>query len=408
MFKFEDEKISPTRIKVVGIGGGGMNAVNRMIDSSLTGVEFIVINTDEQVLNKSRTHNKIQIGCKITRGMGAGGSPEIGNKAAMEDRDKIMKALKGADMVFITAGMGGGTGTGGAPIVAEVATELKALVVGVITMPFSMEGKKRMELAKRGAINLKEKVDTLITIRNDSLFKVVDRNTPVDIAFRIVDDILKQAVQGISDLINTAGIVNVDFADVRTIMGETGDAIMGVGEGEGETKVNDAISQAINSPLLEDSSIQGAKGLLVNVCGGSDLSMHEFKEATEIVTSQVDSDANIFLGLTEDLTLNDKIRVTVIATGFSVNRINKMKQISKDTTVKNILPQKQLHDSGEIFDYYNRQKSDQNTQPMKKTKSPHGKYKNVEYYNNLAFFEDSNYYEKEDYDIPAFLRRKAD
>jgi cell division protein FtsZ len=316
MFVFEEEKTSPTVIKVVGVGGGGMNAVNRMIDANITGVEFIVMNTDEQVLAKSRTQNKLQLGGKITNGMGAGGSPEVGSKAALEDRDKILNALRGADMVFITAGMGGGTGTGAAPIVAEVAQELKALTVGVVTMPFSVEGKRRMELAKKGAASLKEKVDTLITIQNDSLFKVIDRSTPVEVAFRIVDDILRQAVQGISDLINTAGIVNVDFADVRSIMGETGDAIMGVGEGEGETKVQDAISQAIASPLLDDSSIQGAKGLLVNVCGGTDMSMHDVKEATEVITSQVDPNANIIMGLTEDPSLSDRMRVTVIATGF--------------------------------------------------------------------------------------------
>lgn len=316
MFKFEEEKTSPVVIKVVGVGGGGMNAVNRMIDSQMTGVEFIIMNTDEQVLNLSRAETKIQIGGKVTKGMGAGGDPEVGSKAAMEDRDKILNALKGADMVFITAGMGGGTGTGAAPVVAEVAREINALTVGVITMPFSVEGKRRMDLAKRGATALREKTDTLITIQNDSLFKVIDRSTPVDVSFRIVDDILKQAVQGISDLINTAGIVNVDFADVKSIMGETGDAIMGVGEGSSETRVNDAVQMAINSPLLEDVSIQGARGLLINICGGNDFSMHDFKEAAEMITAQADPEANIIIGLTEDPSLNDRLRVTVIATGF--------------------------------------------------------------------------------------------
>ncbi len=312
----EEDRTSPTVIKVVGVGGAGMNAVNRMITADLRGVDFIVINTDEQVLRKSAAEERIAVGQKTTRGMGAGGDPDIGLKAAMEDRDRILQALKGADMVFITAGMGGGTGTGAAPIVAQVAREVGALTVGVVTMPFAMEGGKRMDFARRGLEALREKVDTLITIRNDSIFKVIDQMTPVDVAFRLVDEILLNAVKGISDLINTAGLVNVDFADVRSIMGETGDAIMGAGEGVGENRVGEAVNQAINNALLEDTSIDGATALLINVCGGEDMSITEWKDVSELITRQVDPTANIIIGLTIDKALRERIRVTVIATGF--------------------------------------------------------------------------------------------
>lgn len=324
MLQIEEEKSSPTKIKVVGVGGGGMNAVNRMIDADLGGVEFMVVNTDEQVLRHSDAEEKIQIGSRTTRGMGAGGDPEIGTKAALEDRDNILQKLKGADMVFITAGMGGGTGTGAAPVIAEVAKELGALTVGVVTLPFAMEGGRRMEFARQGLEALKEKVDTLITIKNDSIFKVIERNTSVDVAFRLVDDILLNAVKGISDLINTAGLVNVDFADVRSIMGETGDAIMGAGEGVGENRITDAVDQAIHNTLLEDTSIQGASALLINVCGGHDMSITDWKEVSELITSQVDPEANIIIGLTLDETLKDRIRVTVLATGFRSGKREEM------------------------------------------------------------------------------------
>ena len=316
MLELEDENTSPTQIKVVGVGGGGMNAVNRMIDADMRGVDFIVVNTDEQVLKKSATDNQIQIGQRTTRGMGAGGDPDIGLRAAMEDKETIGQILKGADMVFITAGMGGGTGTGAAPIIAEVAREQGALTVGVVTLPFEVEGRKRMELARQGIEALRDKVDTLITIKNESLFKVIDRATSVNVAFRMVDDILYNAVKGISDLINTAGIVNVDFADVRAIMGETGDAIMGAGEGIGENRVSDAVNQAINNALLEETGIDGATALLINVCGGDDMSITEWKEVSEIITEKADPRANIIIGLTVDNSLSEKIRVTVIATGF--------------------------------------------------------------------------------------------
>jgi cell division protein FtsZ len=321
MLYMDEEKSSPVSIKVIGVGGGGMNAVTRMINANLKGVQFIIMNTDEQVLNRSNVENKVQIGNKITKGMGAGGDPEIGAKAAQEDRDKIASALKGADMVFITAGMGGGTGTGAAPIVAEIAKELKCLVVGVVTVPFVTEGKKRGDLARNGLNKLRSHVDTLITIKNDSILKVVDKKATVQTAFKVVDDVLLNAVKGISDIINYAGIINVDFADVRTIMKDTGDAIMGVGEGTGDNRVADAVNQAINNVLLEESSIEGATSLLINVSGGKDLSISDWNDVSQAITSHVDQNANIIIGLNEEEGFEEKIRVTVIATGFKKSHL---------------------------------------------------------------------------------------
>lgn len=319
MMQLVEDGTSPALIKVVGVGGGGMNAVNRMIDAHLRGVEFLVINTDEQVLRKSRVETRIAIGQKTTRGMGAGGDPEIGLRAAQEDRDRLLQSLKGADMVFITAGMGGGTGTGAAPIIAEVARELKALTVGVVTVPFEVEGKRRRELALKGLAALRDKVDTLIVIKNDSIFKVIDQNTPVDVAFRIVDEVLLGAVRGISDLVNEAGLINVDFADVRSVMAEKGEAVMGAGEGMGENRVVEAVSQAINNALLEEHSVEGATGVLINVCGGEDMTMKEWRDVSELITQRVDPGANTIIGMTIDPALRDRIRVTVIATGYKRN-----------------------------------------------------------------------------------------
>ena len=317
MLYIEDEKTTPAVIKVIGAGGGGMNAVSRMTNSSMRGVEFLVVNTDEQVLLKSSVDNKIQIGGKITRGMGAGGDPEIGERAATEDREKIAEAISGADMLFITAGMGGGTGTGAAPVIAEIAREMKCLVVGVVTLPFSFEGKRRHALAMEGINRLRSKVDTLITISNDSIFKVVDKTTSIDKAFRVIDDILLNAVKGISDIVNHPGVINVDFADVKSIMKDTGDAIMGVGEGAGDSKVAAAVEQAINNVLLDDMTIDGAMSLLINVSGGDDLSIHDWHEVSQVISGRADADANIIIGLNEDESLNERIRVTVIATGFN-------------------------------------------------------------------------------------------
>lgn len=302
-------------IKVVGVGGGGNNAVNRMISAGLKGVHFISINTDAQALSMCHAPQKIQIGERLTKGLGAGANPEIGQKAAEESRDSILEALKGSDMVFITAGMGGGTGTGAAPIVAEAAKEAGALAVGVVTRPFSFEGRRRTSVADKGIANLRSKVDTLITIPNDRLLQVVEKKTSILEAFRIADDVLRQGVQGISDLIAVPGLINLDFADVRTIMLETGSALMGIGVASGENRAAQAARMAISSPLLE-TSIEGAKGVLLNITGGADLGLFEVNEAAEIIAQAADPEANIIFGAVIDENLKDEIRVTVIATGF--------------------------------------------------------------------------------------------
>ncbi len=314
MLELELEVNQFADIKVIGVGGGGNNAVNRMIQAGLKGVHFIAVNTDAQALNLSLAEHKIQIGAKLTKGLGAGADPEIGKKAAEESREELMQALRGADMVFVTAGMGGGTGTGGAPVVAEVAKEVGALTVGVVTRPFTFEGRRRASQAERGIQELKSKVDTLITIPNDRLLQVVDRNTSINDAFRIADDVLRQGVQGISDLIAVPGLINLDFADVKTIMSETGSALMGIGSARGENRAAEAARMAISSPLLE-TSIEGAKGVLLNITGGPDLSLFEVNEAAEIISQAADPDAIIF-GAVIDENLKDEVRVTVIATGF--------------------------------------------------------------------------------------------
>ncbi|MFZ5647222.1 MAG: cell division protein FtsZ [Bacillota bacterium] len=315
MLDFELDLDQFANIKVIGVGGGGNNAVNRMITSGLKGVEFISVNTDAQALQLSQTSVKIQIGAKLTKGLGAGANPEIGQKAAEESRDEIIKCLKGADMVFVTAGMGGGTGTGAAPLVAEVAKELGALTVGVVTRPFTFEGRKRMMQADSGIQNLKAKVDTLITIPNDRLLQVIDKHTSIVEAFRIADDVLRQGVQGISDLIAVPGLINLDFADVKTIMKDTGSALMGIGLAAGENRAAEAARMAISSPLLE-TSIEGARGVLLNITGGSSLGLFEVNEAAEIIAQAADPEANIIFGAVIDERLEDEVRVTVIATGF--------------------------------------------------------------------------------------------
>jgi len=323
------------KIKVIGVGGGGNNAVNRMISSGLQGVEFISVNTDAQALIHAMAPKRIQIGEKLTRGLGAGAKPEIGEQAAQESREEILEALKGADMIFVTAGMGGGTGTGAAPVVAECAREIGALTVGVVTKPFTFEGKKRLKQAEIGIAKLKEKVDTLITIPNDRLLQVVDKKTSVMDAFRIADDVLRQGVQGISDLIAVPGLINLDFADVKSIMSDTGSALMGIGIGTGDNAAVTAAQAAINSPLLE-TSIQGARGVLLNITGGANLSLFEVNEASEIISEAADEDANIIFGSVIDETLQDEVRVTVIATGFddhtvTVDVAGKKVDINTDT-----------------------------------------------------------------------------
>lgn len=302
-------------IKVIGVGGGGNNAVNRMIAAGLNGVEFISVNTDAQALMHSQAPYRIQIGEKLTKGLGAGANPEIGEKAAQESREEIVKALRGADMVFVTAGMGGGTGTGAAPVVAECAKEVGALTVGVVTKPFSFEGRRRQGQAELGTMKLKEKVDTLITIPNDRLLQVADKRTSMMDAFRIADDVLRQGVQGISDLIAVPGLINLDFADVKTIMTDTGSALMGIGYGSGDNRAVSAAEAAIKSPLLE-TSIEGARGVLLNITGGPSLGLLEVNEAAAIISDAVDPEANIIFGAVIDEGFQDEVRVTVIATGF--------------------------------------------------------------------------------------------
>jgi cell division protein FtsZ len=304
-------------IKVVGVGGGGSNAVNRMILSGMSGVEFWVMNTDAQVIDMASTQTRLQLGQKITRGLGAGGNPAIGMKAAEESRDDIISALEGADMVFITAGMGGGTGTGAAAVVAGIAREIGALTVAVVTRPFTFEGRRRQQQAIQGLESLRENVDTLIVIPNDKLLDVVERRTSMQEAFRIADEVLLRGVQGISDIITVSGLINVDFADVKAIMSASGSAIMGVGKGSGEGRALEAARMAINSPLLE-TSIEGAHGVIFNVTGGSDMTLHEVNEAAEIIYQSVDKDANIIFGSVIDERIQGEIQITVIATGFEL------------------------------------------------------------------------------------------
>ncbi len=316
MLEFEMEMDQLAKIKVIGVGGGGSNAVNRMIENGLQGVEFIAVNTDAQALHLSKAEHKLQLGGKLTRGLGAGANPEVGKKAAEESREQLVAILSGADMVFITAGMGGGTGTGAAPVIAEIAKEIGALTVGVVTRPFTFEGRKRSSQAAGGIGALKEKVDTLIVIPNDRLLEIVDKNTPMLEAFREADNVLRQGVQGISDLIAVPGLINLDFADVKTIMSDKGSALMGIGIASGENRATEAAKKAISSPLLE-TSIDGAQGVLMNITGGSNLSLYEVHEAAEIVSSASDQEVNMIFGSVINENLKDEIVVTVIATGFN-------------------------------------------------------------------------------------------
>lgn len=318
MLEFDTTVDQLATIKVIGVGGGGNNAVNRMIEHGVQGVEFIAVNTDAQALNLSKAPIKLQIGAKLTRGLGAGANPEVGKKAAEESKEQIEEALKGADMVFVTAGMGGGTGTGAAPVIAQIARDLGALTVGVVTRPFTFEGRKRAMQAANGIAAMKEAVDTLIVIPNDRLLEIVDKNTPMLEAFREADNVLRQGVQGISDLIAVPGLINLDFADVKTIMSNKGSALMGIGIASGENRAAEAAKKAISSPLLE-TSIDGAQGVLMNITGGTNLSLYEVQEAADIVASASDQDVNMIFGSVINENLKDEIIVTVIATGFSEN-----------------------------------------------------------------------------------------
>jgi len=316
MIEFVEEIDTGAKIRVIGIGGGGCNAVNTMIDSDLKGVEFISANTDIQALSKSKAPVRIQLGVNLTKGLGSGANPKIGREATIEDIEKVRDALVGSDMVFIAAGLGGGTGTGGAPVVAEVAKEIGALTVAVVTKPFHFEGKKRMRVAEEGIRELKEKVDTLIVIPNQRLLSITDYATPLLESFKMADNVLLHACRSISDLITIPGLINLDFADVKTVMSERGMAFMGIGMATGEKRATEAAQKAISSPLLEDISIKGAKGLLINICGGADLTLHEVNEASSLIQKEAHDDANIIFGAVIDENMNGDIKVTVIATGF--------------------------------------------------------------------------------------------
>ncbi|WP_129045247.1 cell division protein FtsZ [Companilactobacillus metriopterae] len=318
-YSLDSNASSGAIIKVIGVGGAGGNAVNRMVDAGIQGVEFIAANTDLQALDHSKAQTKIQLGPKLTKGLGAGSTPEVGQKAAQESEETIREALAGADMIFITAGMGGGTGTGAAPVIASIAKESGSLTVGVVTRPFVFEGPKRSKFAAEGIANLKQNVDTLVSISNSKILEIVDKSTPMNEAFSVADDVLKQGVQGISDLITSNGFVNLDFADVKTVMSDQGSALMGVGLANGENRISEATNKAISSPLLE-VSIDGAKNVLLNITGGSDLSLFEAQDAAQIVTDQATSDVNIIFGTSIDESLGDQVKVTVIATGVDQER----------------------------------------------------------------------------------------
>lgn len=336
MFDFDVDFEQFAHIKVIGVGGGGNNAINRMVEANVKGVEFIAINTDRQALQTSKAEIKVQIGEKLTKGLGAGANPEVGMKAAEESKNEITDAIRGADMIFITAGMGGGTGTGAAPIVAEVAKEMGILTVGVVTKPFTFEGKRRMVHAEKGIEELKNRVDTLVTIPNDRLLQVAEKKTTMVEAFMMADEVLKQGIQGISDLIAVPALINLDFADVKTIMYDQGIAHMGIGKASGDNRAQDAARQAIQSPLLE-TSIEGAKAVLLNITGGGDLGIFEVNEAADLIRQSVDQDANIIFGAGIDETLNDELKITVIATGFGekkTKQIDGMMKTNADDRLK--------------------------------------------------------------------------
>jgi len=384
------------RIKVVGVGGSGGSVIGRMIDSNIKGVEFVAINTDSQALHHSNAEEKIHIGKNLTKGLGAGMNPEIGRQAAEENRDEIQDILKGADMVFVTCGMGGGTGTGAAPIVAETAKELGALTVAVVTKPFSFEGAQRKAIGEEGLENLKDRVDTLITIPNDKLLSIIDRKTSLISAFKIVDDVLRQGVQGISDLITKPGIVNVDFADVKAIMEDSGSALMGIGIASGENRAEEAAKSAINSPLLE-LSIDGAKGVLFNVSGSTDLTMLEINEAANIITENVDPNAKVIFGaVADDQIGKGDIHITVVATGFDAEKVKESPadMISRVSSIRNESKNKNKEDAESRMTF-----------PSKKIESKMIVEEKIQPKSPLE--KDSGELEEDDeLEIPAFIRKK--
>lgn len=381
-FEFESDVSSPTRIKVIGVGGGGSNAVNGMFANRMSNncIEFIVANTDAQALKTSIVPYKLQIGSKLTKGLGAGSNPEIGQRAAQEDRESLQDALSGADMVFITAGMGGGTGTGAAPIIAEIAREVGALTVAVVTKPFLFEGQRRLQQSDAGLEQLVEKVDTLITIPNQKLLSVVEKTTTILDAFKIADNVLRQAIQGISDLITVPGIINLDFADVRTIMSSKGNALMGIGIGTGENRAMNAAQHAVSSPLLEEASIEGAQGILINITGGPDMLLSEIDEASTFITEKADRNANIIFGAVTNEALQGEIRITVIATGFG-KAIPRVERIP--------------HQPAKTID-------------LDSFKGEKAAIKKMEQEKSESIHERINIYNSDLFEIPTFLRKQAD
>ena len=397
MFSMSDEEPSGINIKVVGIGGAGCNAVNTMIEAGLCRVEFVVANTDLQALGRSLASYKIQLGPECARGLGAGARPEVGKEAAIESETQIRDALEGADMVFVTAGMGGGTGTGGAPVAAKIARELGILTVGVVTKPFQYEGNRRASFAEDGIRELKKHVDSLLIIPNQKLLGFVDKNTPLLEAFKIADDVLRQAIQGISDVITTPGLVNVDFADVRTIMGYSGRAVMGMGTGYGPTRAEDAAKQAIASPLLEDGSVAGARGLLLNITGGPNMTLHDVDAASNIAREAADPQANIIVGQVINPDMGEELTVTVIATGFeqgeTVLRFPSAQQstfVVESVTAPELVSVGVDHGADDMDRpaYVRRQAASQRT-----TENDNG--------NGSLLVDD-------DWDVPTFLRKKSD
>jgi len=421
MFEFVEEFNLNARIKVIGIGGGGGNAVNTMIGGKLSGVGFLVANTDAQSLDASRAPVRIQLGGAVTKGLGAGANPEIGRRAALEDQETIKEYLAGSDMIFITAGMGGGTGTGGAPVIARVAREVGALTVGVVTKPFIFEGKKRMRQAEEGIAELKSSVDTLIVIPNQRLLSIAAKTTTMLEAFHKADEVLLQAVRGISDLIITPGLINLDFADVRTVMAEMGLALMGASTATGENRAIEAAQRAISSPLLEDISIQGARGVLINITGGPDLCLHEVNEAASMIQEEAHDEANIIFGAVIDETMLDEIRITVIATGFgegkderkpvitssghvsSMSNFNNMNHVTSSVpNVANVNPlkTKKVVHLGTIVDDLDA--------PTWQRKKPGSEEVETVTLSKSTLQLSTGQEEDDKYDIPTFLRRQMD
>jgi len=392
MLNFDVEMDNFAKIKVIGVGGGGNNAVNRMVEAQLKGVEFIAVNTDKQALYTSKAEHKIQVGEKLTRGLGAGANPEVGKKSAEESKDEILKVLEGADMVFVTAGMGGGTGTGAAPVVAQLAKEMGILTVGVVTKPFAFEGKVRMKNAEQGIKELKTKVDTLITIPNDRLLQIVQKNTSMLEAFSIADDVLKQGIESISDLIAAPGLINLDFADVQSIMKEKGLAHMGMGRAQGENRAIEAARQAIQSPLLE-TSIKGAKGVLLNITGGANLGLFEINEASTLVQESCDSEANIIFGATIKEDLKDELVITVIATGFEDGQDMDLDLINRNNSMNQGQPQ-------------SFQQNSLNHNPVRESQRPVMPEPKQEEETVVKQNTSSTYIESDDMEIPTFLRRR--